>query len=232
MNPPKMPIHIGDLLRDTGHLSAAGVGAYLLLLFHHWSTGSLPNDDEQLARIARQSKAEWARLRPVIAKFFEEGWRHGRVEEDLEKAHASYQKRATAGEKGGKAKAKLKQSSSNATADPEQCSSYHLPLTKVPKVDTCRKRGIAFAEILAGLERYIRTKPPDRAWLNPETFLNQERWTDQPAPQGNSNGETGNGGERLGFSGLAAQLRQRIAEREAAGAAAGKPDAEDPFPLG
>jgi hypothetical protein len=59
------------------------------------------------------------------------------------------------------------------------------------KLDACRKRGVGFADIMAGLDRYIRTKPPDRAWLNPETFLNQERWTDQPAPapqQGNSNG--------------------------------------------
>jgi hypothetical protein len=32
VNPPKMPIHIGDYKRDTGHLRAAGHGAYLLLL--------------------------------------------------------------------------------------------------------------------------------------------------------------------------------------------------------
>lgn len=36
--------------------------------------------------------------------------------------------------------------------------------------------------IMAGLQRYVTGKPPDRAWLNPTTFLNQERWNDQPAP--------------------------------------------------
>ena len=36
-------------------------------------------------------------------------------------------------------------------------------------------------EILAGLERYIANKPADRAWCNPSVFLNNERWTDQPA---------------------------------------------------
>ena len=36
--------------------------------------------------------------------------------------------------------------------------------------------------IMAGLNRYIADKPPDRQWLNPTTFLNQERWNDQPAP--------------------------------------------------
>ena len=120
MNPPKMPIHIGDYKRDTGHLRAAGHGAYLLLLFHHWSTGSLPDDDEQLAAIACMTNAEWRKIKPVIAKFFNPGWTHGRVEKDLESAKQSYEKRAKAGEKGGKAKAEAKQSSSNATAGPKQ----------------------------------------------------------------------------------------------------------------
>lgn len=35
--------------------------------------------------------------------------------------------------------------------------------------------------ILDGLRRYIASKPADRPWLNPSTFLNQERWADQPA---------------------------------------------------
>jgi hypothetical protein len=35
--------------------------------------------------------------------------------------------------------------------------------------------------ILAGVESYIRSKPPDRPWLNPATFLNQRRWEDAPA---------------------------------------------------
>src|SRR6266704_295368 len=120
MNPPKMPIHIGDLMRDTGHLRALWFGAYLALLFHHWSTGSLPDDENQLSAIARMSPAEWRKARPIIEKFFQPGWRHGRVEEDLESAKQSYEKRAKAGEKGGKAKAETKQSSSNATAGPKQ----------------------------------------------------------------------------------------------------------------
>jgi len=37
-------------------------------------------------------------------------------------------------------------------------------------------------DIMVGLQRYVTGKPPDRAWLNPTTFLNQERWNDQPAP--------------------------------------------------
>jgi Helix-turn-helix domain len=40
---------------------------------------------------------------------------------------------------------------------------------------------VEFADLIAGLERYIRNKPKDRAWCHPSTFLNQGRWEDQPA---------------------------------------------------
>lgn len=42
--------------------------------------------------------------------------------------------------------------------------------------------GVTGAAILEGLERYIYDKPPERPWLNPSTFINQERWNDRPAP--------------------------------------------------
>lgn len=132
MNPPKMPVHIGDLLRDTGHLRALLFGAYLLLLMHHWSTGGLPDDDDQLSAIARMTSAEWRKAKPILEKFFDEGWHHGRVEEDLAAAKASYEKRAKAGSQGGKAKATAEQSSSNATAGPEQ----PLTLDHLPKKDS------------------------------------------------------------------------------------------------
>ena len=35
--------------------------------------------------------------------------------------------------------------------------------------------------IMQGLWRYIDSKPTDRQWLNPTTFLNQQRWADEPA---------------------------------------------------
>lgn len=53
--------------------------------------------------------------------------------------------------------------------------------TALAKLDACRKRGVVWLDLMAGLERYKLTKPADRAWLNPATFLHQERWTDQPA---------------------------------------------------
>ena len=43
----------------------------------------------------------------------------------------------------------------------------------------CKRSNLA--TILDGARVYIRDKPPDRQWLNPATFLNQNRWEDQPA---------------------------------------------------
>lgn len=51
-------------------------------------------------------------------------------------------------------------------------------------------------QLIAGVERYKATKPIDRPWCNPSTWLNQERWLDVPA----SNGAYSNGGE-LPFGG-------------------------------
>lgn len=38
--------------------------------------------------------------------------------------------------------------------------------------------------LIAGLRNYIATKPADRPWCNPSTWLNQDRWLDQPAATG------------------------------------------------
>ena len=42
------------------------------------------------------------------------------------------------------------------------------------------RRKVSLELILAGLELY-RNKKDDRAWCNPATWLNQERWGDEPA---------------------------------------------------
>jgi uncharacterized protein YdaU (DUF1376 family) len=62
------------------------------------------------------SAGEWKKARPILDQdsSIEPGVAHGRVEKDLEEAHASYEARAKAGAEGGKAKARLKQSSSKA----------------------------------------------------------------------------------------------------------------------
>jgi uncharacterized protein YdaU (DUF1376 family) len=116
MSPPWMPLYIGNYLQDTRRLHATEHGAYLLLIMEYWSSGSLPDDDRQLARVACMSEKEWLAIKPVIRSFFGEGWSHSRIDRELAESKAKYEKRAAAGRKGGIQKANGKQNSSNAIA--------------------------------------------------------------------------------------------------------------------
>jgi uncharacterized protein YdaU (DUF1376 family) len=93
-----MPLYVGDYLSKTKHLGASQHGAYLLLIMHYWQTGGLPDDDVQLARIACCTPGEWRKMRGVIVAFFEPGWKHGRIEEELARASAISEKRRGAAE--------------------------------------------------------------------------------------------------------------------------------------
>lgn len=88
-----MPLDIADYRADTAHLGALEHGIYLLLIMHYWQTGSLPNDDRQLARIACATPAEWRGARSIIEAFFLPGWKHKRVEQELTKAREISSKR-------------------------------------------------------------------------------------------------------------------------------------------
>ena len=91
-----MPLHITDYLADTGHLTAAEHGAYLMLIMHYWQNGSLPADERLLQRLTRMSKDEWAESRDVLAMLFGENWSHKRIDEELAKADEIIEKRRSA----------------------------------------------------------------------------------------------------------------------------------------
>ncbi len=112
-----MPLYVADYLADTGHLSTAEHGAYLLLIMHYWQNEGLPVDDTKLARICRMSARAWAGSRETLAEFFGPGWSHARIDRELSSAKAAYERRAKAGQKGGNAGANRKPGRSNATSN-------------------------------------------------------------------------------------------------------------------
>lgn len=79
---PYMKFFNGDFLRKTMHLSAAETGAYFLLIMHYFEHGGLPADEAKIARITRMTPRQWQQSRDTLAAFFEDGWRHRRVEEE------------------------------------------------------------------------------------------------------------------------------------------------------
>jgi len=123
MNPPKMPIHLGDYHRDTGHLRAAEHGAYLLLMFHYWSTGGLPDNDDHLATIARMSRGEWKKVKPTLQAFFKDGWKHGRIDYDLDKARNI----SDAAREAGKASGRSRSVKKSLNVRSNECSSAVQP---------------------------------------------------------------------------------------------------------
>ena len=101
MKRPWMPLYVGDYLGDTGHLTTAQHGAYLLLMMHYWRKGELPDDDRQLSKITKLPLRTWSDYRPVLQDFFHDGWKHKRIDAELERMMRVSEKRAIAGQKGG-----------------------------------------------------------------------------------------------------------------------------------
>jgi uncharacterized protein YdaU (DUF1376 family) len=84
---PWMPLYIADYLKDTTHLGALESGAYLHLIMDYWTNGGLPDDERQLARIAKLTEKEWKACRTTLQAFFHDGWKHKRIDQEI--AHAS-----------------------------------------------------------------------------------------------------------------------------------------------
>lgn len=129
-----MPMFWGDYLKDTGHLTPAEHGAYLLLIAHYWTTGKpLPGSDDQLRRIARMDAAEWAAARPTLAGFFLDvagQWTHKRIVAELEKAAERYAKRSEAGRRGNE---KRWSGDREDVALRSQCDSREVPMRSQPQ---------------------------------------------------------------------------------------------------
>ena len=101
MNRPWMPLYVGDYLGDTGHLTTAQHGAYLLLMMHYWRKGELPDCDRQLSKITKLPLRTWCEYRATLQDFFHSGWKHKRIDAELARMMRVSEKRAIAGQKGG-----------------------------------------------------------------------------------------------------------------------------------
>lgn len=113
-----MPLYVGDYLADTMHLSAAEHGAYLLLLMHQWRTGPLPDDDRQLAAIARCDGPTWRRVGQTVRAFFvatDEGLSQARLERIRLTQDAKIAQRIAAGKASAEARKRQQEANENPT---------------------------------------------------------------------------------------------------------------------
>jgi uncharacterized protein YdaU (DUF1376 family) len=135
MKRPWMPLYVGDYLGDTGHLTTAQHGAYLLLMMHYWRKGELPDDDRQLSKITKLPLKTWCDYRPILQDFFHDGWKHKRIDAELERMMRVSEKRAIAGQKGGLGSALARMKLENASR------SRSLPLRAIASQTLSKPQG-------------------------------------------------------------------------------------------
>lgn len=165
---PFMQLYVSDYLGDTRYLSCEQHGAYMLLLMTMWNAhGSLPDDDVKLARVVCLSVKKWRSIKADVMQFFDVSdgkITHSRLSRELQKSERQSESRASAGARGGAAKA-LKYNKphvANALAKPQ-----HLP-------EPYRKEGNVLSDPTA-------TITVDR-WSEEKLFKACERLRGKPTP--------------------------------------------------
>lgn len=76
-----LPFEYKDFIAQTMHMTTDEIGAYFLLMLHYWTDGELPKTEAGKARIAHCSAYRWRKVRETISEFFDEEWRHARLDE-------------------------------------------------------------------------------------------------------------------------------------------------------
>jgi uncharacterized protein YdaU (DUF1376 family) len=87
--------HIGDFLKDTGHLSNDQMGVYLRMLWKYYLDEKPLQDDCESIAFAMRSDEKTVRL--ILRHFFvlqEDGWRHNRCDKEIAEFHGKKEKAA------------------------------------------------------------------------------------------------------------------------------------------
>lgn len=201
-----MPLYVADYIADTGHLSTVEHGAYLLLIMHYWRHGGLPNDESRLAKICKVTPHLWKKIFPTIRDLFQEGWRHKRIDQELEKQEQISNKRsASAKQKHSKSSANAEQmhAQSQPQSQPQRRKKKPAAVEPPEFVDfwnsVPRKEGryeavIAYGKaISAGADplkvnaaakrwRLAEEKTEEKYIALPATWLNKRRYDDYHSP--------------------------------------------------
>jgi uncharacterized protein YdaU (DUF1376 family) len=135
----EVPFHIGDFLSGTIHMDAEQTGAYMMLIVAHYNAGAqgLPNDDAQLARIARVSPRVWKRIKPILEPKFNKNknfWVHEKCVKVLQKI----QEKSDA----AKSNALKRHGTGHADANPPQSNgnANHEPCNQKPDIQSKKNK--------------------------------------------------------------------------------------------
>ena len=101
-------LYIGDYMRDTGTLTVAEHGAYVLMLLHHYGTERPLPQGRELHRLLRaESKADREAIDSVVKRFWqatEQGLVNKRAGKEMQRAEHQREVNRTVGALGGRPK--------------------------------------------------------------------------------------------------------------------------------
>lgn len=109
--PPSFDFFPDDFIAGTYHLTPEAVGIYVRLLCYQWNNGSIPSDENELARVAGvDADAMRTHMRTVMLKFMQDecgGLKNARLEREREHKLSVIEKsRAAADSRWAKEKAR------------------------------------------------------------------------------------------------------------------------------
>lgn len=162
-----MPLWIGAYLADTMAFTTEQHGAYLLLILAYWrERAPLLDNDDTLRGITKMDRADWKRMRPVLARKFRVAdgvWWHKRVEQEMSAADARSKKATEKASKAAQARwqAQPEQTPSNATSMHQALHKDVLeecpPPSPIPSSPTSKKK-----------RGDTPLKPPAAPWAPPD----------------------------------------------------------------
>lgn len=164
------PLWVDAFQRDTQHLAADEVGAYMLILMAMWTreTCDFPDDDRRLAAVSRVSTRLWkSRIGPVIREFLtaENG---SLVSQRLRKEAAYTERQCTEQsnrKKGEKTPKALKRNKQASTADISTDATTDIPAeqpTQLPNYPTVEDTDVSSSPNL----KKRKTRIPENAVIS------------------------------------------------------------------
>jgi uncharacterized protein YdaU (DUF1376 family) len=162
-------LYIGDYLRDTGTLTVAEHGAYVLMLLHHYGTESPLPVGRELHRLLRaESKADREAIDRVAARFWtatDSGLVNNRAGREMARAEHQREVNRTVGKLGGRPKRTETDSVSDSLTDSQpNHNPNQTPDTRHQKETppNPRKRG-QVSEFPPGFDRFWQAYPRKEA---------------------------------------------------------------------
>ena len=102
--PPYRKHYPARMLTGTRNFSTLEYGALVTLMDCFWCEGGLPDDDDEVRKLAKLSKSQWAKSRARLAEKFGPNWSHDELATERSDTAANIRSKRESGSLGGKAR--------------------------------------------------------------------------------------------------------------------------------